>query len=56
MSATLSPNSLAVPPLGRPAAIVGSVLLLHVLALWALQRGLVRQPTRRQRRRRSWRR
>jgi hypothetical protein len=28
------------PPIGRNAIIVGSVLLLHLAALWALQTGL----------------
>ena len=40
---SLSPAS-TVPPPGRTAVIVGSVVLLHAVALWALQRGLVRPP------------
>ncbi|MDO5692338.1 MAG: TonB family protein [Pseudomonadota bacterium] len=44
MSATsLSPFP-TVSPLGRHAFIIGSVVLLHAVALWALQRGLLRQP------------
>ncbi len=44
MSATSLLLPAPVSNLGRNAAIVGSVVLLHGVALWALQRGLVRPP------------
>ena len=44
MSATSLSPAPTVPPPGRTAVIVGSVVLLHAVALWALQRGLVRPP------------
>ncbi len=42
MSAILLSSPITVPNLGRKATIVGSVVLLHGVALWALQQGLVR--------------
>ena len=44
MSATSLSPAPTVPLPGRTAVIVGSVVLLHAVALWALQRGLVRPP------------
>ncbi|MGB3067481.1 MAG: energy transducer TonB, partial [Ottowia sp.] len=42
-SATLPPNTMRLPRLGRNTAIVGAVLLLHGAGLWALQSGLLRR-------------
>lgn len=44
MSATSLPLPPALPNLSRNAAIVGSVVLMHGVALWALQKGLLRPP------------
>ena len=45
MSATSLSPSYAVPPSGRLAVIIGSVVLLHGVGLWALNWGLLRPPT-----------
>ncbi len=45
MSASLAfPVSHAVPTPGRKAVVVGSVVLMHALGLWALNQGLLRPP------------
>ena len=44
MSASVLPTPHAVHASGRNAVVIGSVVLLHALALWALNDGLLRAP------------